>query len=313
MSGVQIQPYQFGDAERLRFGKYPMLDTVLARWARGIEEVVFSMLGLEVYVGASVVEDMRFAEFFRSLKHARPVYVFTAQPFPGEGLLVLDNRLANASLFGSAAGPADRVRVTQGNQERLQRLVQVMMERFDTAWEEVEPVHARLQKVTTYLFRARVYPPYEHCLVAQLHLSGEKLSARLMVCMPRFMLAGAIARAAQRPVIPAVAQVALPHTATAEELLGPARYEVSARMGTVSLTLGPDDLHVGQVIPLTRPAEGDVVLELNGVPFLVGVVGDSSGKFAVQVTGAYRPAAAAKSDPPSFQPILWPDADLQAR
>jgi flagellar motor switch protein FliM len=309
---VQIEAYRFEEAERLRFGKFPVLDTVLSRWARGIEESVFSLLGLEAYAGASVVEEMRFAEFFRSLKHARPIYLFKLDPFPGQGLLVLDNRLANACLHdarsggrsGAPEGGADRLRLTPGNQERLQRVVQAIMERFDGAWADVEPVRTELLKVTTYLFRARVYHAYEQCLVAQLHLSGERLSARIMLCVPRFMLAGAIAKAARRPVVPAVAPAPFVSRATAERVLGPARYEVTARLGSMTMTLGPGDFRVGEVIPLVRPAEGDVVLEANGTPLLVGEAGDSAGRYAVRVTGVYRPAVA-RSEPPPFRPVVW--------
>ena len=308
---VQIQTYQFGDAERLRFGKYPLLDTVLSRWARGIEEAVFTHLRVEVYVGASVVEEMRFAEFFRSLKHARPVYLFTCEPFPGQGMFVLDNRFANACLHGTDAGEGegqDKLQVTEGNQDRLQRVTQALMERFDAAWDGIEPVHTHLEKVTTYLFRARMYHAYEQCLVAQLHLSGDKLSARLMVCVPKFMLAPAIERAARHPVIPAVAPAALPNEATVQGVLGTVAYDVTASVGTVTLALNPETFRVGQVLSLSRPAEGDIVLEVNGTPALVGEVGDSAGRYAVRVTGTFRDTAKKAPEPAPFKPLTWPKA-----
>jgi flagellar motor switch protein FliM len=289
-----------------------VLDTVLSRWARGIEESIFSLLGLEVYAGASVVEEMRFSEFFRSLKHARPIYLFKLNPLPGQGLLVLDNRLANACLQGmhpgAVKGGTERLRLTRGNQVRVQRVVQAIMERFDEAWADVEPVRAELLKVTTYVFRARVIHAYEQCLAAQLHLSGEQLSARLMLCVPRFMLAGAIEKTGRHPVVPAIAPAPYVSGATAEGVLGPARYEVTARLGTLTLTLGPEDFRVGHVIPLARAADGDVVLEIDGTPLLMGEAGDSAGRYAVRVDGPYRPAVAPPPEPPPFRPMDWPAA-----
>lgn len=319
---MQIGAYRFEEAERLRFGKFPVLDTVLSRWARGIEDIVFSRLGIEAYVGASVVEEMRFVDFYRSLRPARPIYIFRINPLPGQGLLVLDNRLANVCLhgtngaadsshkrsdFGSDEGGGDRLRLTHGNQERLQAVVQAIMERFDAAWTGRDAVRTELLKVTTYLFRARLFPAYEQCLVAQLHLSGEKLSARMMLCVPRFMLAETIAKAAQRQVVPAVAPASDASEATAERVLGSLHYEVSARLGTLSLTPGAEDYRVGAVIPLARPAEGEVVLEVNGRPLFVGEAGESGGRYAVRVRKVYSPASAAPSGAP-FRPIVWPAA-----
>jgi flagellar motor switch protein FliM len=289
-----------------------VLDTVLYRWARGIEEGLFAELRLEAYVGASVVEEMRFTDFFRSLKRARPIYAFALHPFPGQGLLVLDNRFANLCLYGSVQGAgereggADRVRLTPENQERLQRVVQTMMERFDAAWADVHPVRTQLRKVTTYLFRARIFNAYEPCLVAQLHLSGEHLSARLLLCLPKFMLAPVLERLQQVHVVPSLAQHAAP-LVPPERLLGPASYEVGASVGTLSATLGPDRFRVGSVFPLTSPAGGEVLLDVNGTPLLVGEVGESNGRYAVRVTGTYPPAAPAASPPSApFQPIRWP-------
>ncbi len=313
---VQIESYRYSDAERLRFGKYPVLDTVLYRWARGIEEAVFAELRLEAYVGASVVEEMRFTEFFRSLKRARPIYTFALDPFPGQGLLVLDNRFANACLYGSHSGAeagepeggADRVRLRPDNQERLQRVVQSMMERFDAAWADVHPVRTQLRRVTTFLFRARILNAYEPCLVAQLHLSGEQLSARLMLCLPRFMLAPVLERLQQVHIVPSLAQHAAP-LVPPERLLGPASYDVGASLGTISATLGPDRFRVGSVFPLAKPPGGDVVLDVNGTPLLVGEVGESDGRYAVRVTGRYRPADPAEGAPSiPFRPIAWPNA-----
>jgi len=185
--------------------------------------------------------------------------------------------------------------------------VQAIMERFDEAWTDLEKVRTELLKVTTYLFRARLFAAYEQCLVAQLHLSGEKLSARMMLCVPRFMLADTIAGAAQRQVVPAAAPTSQVSVATGERVLGQLHYEVSACLGTLSLTLSPGDYRVGAVIPLVRPAEGEVVLEVNGKPLFVGEAGESAGRYAVRVNSVYSPASAASSRA-SFRPIVWPAA-----
>lgn len=301
---MQIESYRFNDAERLRFGKFPALDTVIYRWARGIEEGVYRDLGLQAYVGASVVEEMRFGEFFASLKRPRPIYTLALDPLPGLGLLVLDNRFTRACLHGSGGR---QLRLTPDNQARLQRIVQGLLGSFDAAWGGVHEVHTQLRKVTTFLFRARLYNAYEPCLVAQLHLSGERLSARLMLCLPRFMLAPVLKRIRQTPVIPSLDPHGPARTASAELMLGDLRYEVGASLGSITATLHPDEFRVGSVFPIAAHAGGAVVLDVNGTPLLLGEAGESNGRFAVRVTGAYRPAAREEhAEPAAFQRISWP-------
>jgi flagellar motor switch protein FliM len=139
-------------------------------------------------------------------------------------------------------------------------------------------------------------------------LSGEQLSARLMLCLPRFMLAPVLERLQQVHIVPSLAQHAAP-LVPPERLLGPASYAVGASLGTISATLGPDRFRVGSVFPLAKPPGGDVVLDVNGTPLLVGEVGESDGRYAVRVTGRYRPADPAEGAPSiPFRPIAWPNA-----
>jgi flagellar motor switch protein FliM len=305
---VQIESYHFGDAERLRYGKYPALDAVMSRWARGLEDAMFGTLRQEAYAGASVVEEMRFADFFRSLKRPRPIYLFSLHPYAGQSLLVLDNRFANACLdvSGGKTEHPDRLRLTPENQPQVQRVVQVLLERLESAWADVEPVRAQLAKVTTYLFRARVLNAFDPCLVAQLHLSGDRFSARIMLCLPKYMLTPVLERLQQQPVVPPVSTSGPDTIVTPEQVLGQASYDVTASLGNLFTPLDQRSFQVGSVLPLMRSAAGDVVLEVGGTPLLVGEAGESGGRLAVRVTGAYCPPPRAPSAPPPFQPVEWP-------
>jgi len=308
---MDIRPYTYANAERLQFGAFPVLDAVLNRWARRTEETLFDLLRTELYAGASVFEEMKFGSFYASLKRPRPIYTFSLEPFRGRGLLVLDNRFSHFCLDprgtrGDAAG-----RLGPQNHQRLQRVVQRMMADFDACWRDVEPVHARLHKLSTYLFRARILNPYERCLVAQIHLSGEGVSSRLTWCLPRVMLEPLLHRLRSRRVIP---PVGLPAEGESE---GPGeRTALAERLGyrlRVSLgRIGPEQaargLHVGSVIPLQNDAQGNAVLSVHDAPMLVGRVGEVQGRYAVEITAPYAapprlplPSAAA------FHPIRWPE------
>ena len=65
---MAIDRYTFSEVERIRYGRFPVLDTVLYRWARKIEETLFDHFHTELYAGSSVVEEMKFSAFFGSLK-----------------------------------------------------------------------------------------------------------------------------------------------------------------------------------------------------------------------------------------------------
>ncbi len=307
---MRIESYQFGEAERLRYGKFPVLDTVLARWSRAIEECLFEQLRLEAYAGASLVEEMRFAAFFASLKRPRPIYFFELTPFAGSALLVLDNRFSQACLAGQARptepDSAGNTRLTPENHVKLQRMVHLLMERFDQCWQDVHAVQSRLQKVTTYLFRARILSPYESCLVAQLHLSGQAFSSRLMLCLPRVMLEPVLPRLQNRSLVPSLVPGRTQAPPGQADLLRQLPYQAGLSLGTIVATLGSADFKVGSVFPLRNEVGGEGVLEINGTPYLVGEVGQSDGRYALRVTGSYAERRVSASQRRAMEPIAWP-------
>ena len=303
---MQIVPYDFIDAERLQFGHYPVLDTILYRWTRRVEETLFEQVGVEAYAGASVFEEMRFATFFTTLRRPRPIYFFDLAPLQGTSLFVVDNRFAAFCLrHGSGAGRESKL--TPTNQARLQRIVQVLLAEFAACWADVQPVEARLRKVTTYPFRARVRTPHEMCLVAQVHLAGANLSSRFTWCLPLQMLEPVQERLRERTVIPPLQMEARGERLSEESVLRWLNYGVQVRMGQMSIAEAASGLAVGAVLPLE--SEAGPVVEVEGRPVLRASMGQVEGHYAFHVDGRYEPPQRSRFvDPRQFRPVQWPAA-----
>lgn len=319
MSSVNIVPYTFINAERLRYGRHPALDTVFYRWTRRIEETLYKSAGVEVYAGASVVEEMKFSAFFSMLKQPRPIYFFTLSPLGGQGLLVFDNRFT-AFCLRLAQGET-RVRVesklSPKNQGRLQRVVQRLTEDFDRCWAgihpDVEQVKTRLNKITTLPFRARIVNPYENCMVAQVHLSGRGISSRILWCLPSKNLQPLLSGLERRNVIPPEGLEDQPgERIDPERLLEHLRYGFQVRMGQVDLSGLSAPLDVGQVIPVKDEGAGRAVVELEGDPTLMAEVGRVDERMSIKIDRKYVPPPPThQADPARFQPIRWPEATTE--
>lgn len=312
---LNIQPYSFINAERLRFGKFPLLDTVFSRWTRRIEETLFQMVRVEVYGGSSVVEEMKFSKFFAMLRQPRPIYFFNLSPFSGNGLLVLDNRFAAFCLRHQDSEPRVRVeaKLSHANQKRLQEVAQGLMADFDRSWDQIHPVESRLTKITTFPFRARILDPYENCLVAQIHISGRGVSSRIIVCLPSRMLQPIIGRLKDAKVIP-TAGIDPPFEPGIEKdaLLGRLRYGMNVRMGGVDLTRLSESLQVGQIIPIESEGPNQALISLDGHPSLMASMGQVGEKIAFKVEGRFPPPRQGQIvNPTEFQETSWPTANTE--
>ncbi|MBI4083795.1 MAG: FliM/FliN family flagellar motor switch protein [Candidatus Lambdaproteobacteria bacterium] len=312
---MSVEPYTFADAERLQLGAFPVLDIILQRWARRIENTLFDATGIELYAGASVFEEMKFAAFYGALQRPRPIYTIAMAPFQGEGLLVLDNRFADLCLNARRGGrAAPRERLEPGNHTRLQAVVQQLTGDFDACWSDVETVSTQLLRLSTYPFRARLLNAHERCLVAQIHLSGDRISSRLTWCFPRLMLEGLLLGLRGRRVVPPLERSvptggAQPQHQTPEALLGRTVFRLRARAGVIAAQRLVHGLRVGQLIPLDDGPGAQATLLLGETPLLTGTIGDSAGRYAMKITGRYTesvPLPLAQAE--TFRPIRWPAA-----
>lgn len=311
---TEITAYNFSDAERVQYGRFPVLDAVFARWGRRIEETLFEEAQVEVYAGASVVEEMRFSTFFGILNRPRPIYFTSLEPFEGTGLFAVDNRFSAFCLLQSN-GEDDVAegspRLSPGNQLRLQKIVQRLMLDFDLSWKGIhEGVKTHLKKITTYPFRARILNPYEYCLVAQIHLSGHEISSRLTWCFPRSLLSPILPQLSESRVIP-------PPTAEPTEmlpmdkgaLLEHLRFPLRARMGRISVAKAVRDLQVGEIVPLEETVDADAIVEMNGEPVMVASVGTVDGHVALKIKGGYQDRSNSRvRHADEFLPTSFPEA-----
>lgn len=313
---MHIAPYEFMDAERLRYGRFPVLDTILYRWTRRIEETLFEQAGVEVYAGASVFEEMKFSTFYATLRRPRPIYFVGLEPLRGQGLLVVDNRFSAFCLRqGGREDPAlgGEARLTPANQARLQRVVQALLVDFDRCWSDVREIRARLSKVTTYPFRARLLNPYESCLVAQIHLAGHNISSRVTWCLPHTMLEPLLPRLSEHRVLPPIQLEAGPaDRPSRQRVLGWLNYGVQLRVGQLSVPDAAEQLAEGAVLPLQVEPGNELLVEVEGAPVLRASVGAARGHYAFRVEGSYAPRERSPLvDPAQFQPLRWPEASAE--
>ena len=305
---MNIEPYNFENAERLRYGNYPVLDTIVYRWARKVETVLFNKFRQELYAGSSVVEEMRFSSFLASLQGPRPIYFLQMEPFQGTGLLVLDNRFANMTLQEGEHQPTEKNQLAPHNQLQLQSVVQEFLAQFDHCWADIHPVTCRLKKITTYLFRARILNPYEPCLVAEIHLAGQQVSSRLKLCLPRTMLEPVMDLLGHRKVVPSMVH-GVQTPALKRPRVESLPHNINVRMGQVKPVLLRGDLKVGSLLPIHSEVGQRATVEINGVPMLVGEVGEVEGRYAVRVTGHYHDVREhLRRNPGEFHQLQWPSA-----
>ena len=275
-----VRAYAFEGASVLPAGEMPLLDTVLRRWAKQLENHFFECYKMEAYVGCSVVNRVHFTEFNTSLQNLGLHYFFSLSPFEEEGLFVLDSALCHWCLERQGIQEG----LNQANQRYLKPLAQKVLDFFFEGAKGLLPVEAcQLRGVTNSFTRGRFLTDFEMCLVAWAHVSFGGVQGKIGWCLPYVMFHTIADQLEEAQIVPTDvmarrADNKLPWSA----LKKAAQVTMTVALGDVSGKQLARTLQTGDVLPLST-LQGKALVTVGGVPLVKGEIGDLQGNYAIRV------------------------------
>ena len=304
-----IALYNFNDSQ-LKIGRFPWMDIVIRRWAHLLETTLFEQLGIVFDIETPLVEWMRFEQFYTDIKRRQPLYIFQTQ-YPGEGLLVIGNKLAHACLQQNAKKilknqPDTIPHLDSENQEKLHRILIYMLRDFEISCTGIAEFKLSLIRKTSLRFRAKIMTPLEKCVITRVVLHGHGFSSDMTLCFPYSSLDAIFQKLAKKKILP-TPSTDNNYTALQKhflQILLEEEYEMVAELGTVEMT-PQTTLRIGGVIPLTSYRDKKLVIKINGVPVLLAEVGQTLKNYAVRVLDRQKKEEICKP-PVEFSEIQWP-------
>lgn len=306
-----IEDHSLAEAE-IEIGRFRWLDVVMRRWAHQLESTLFDQLHSVFEIEAETVIWARFGDVLKTVSE-QPIYIFETEQ-RGKGLLVLDNLMAQACIDQDPdtldeTSPLDVGELTSETQKNLFDIVAQLIQDLDGCWFNVGELPLHLKRITTHPMRAKVMLPFERCLLGTLRFRAENFESYLTICFPYSVVHPILSKLEDRKVLaPETMEYYLEEIEDHfQQFLLDTRYDIAAELGSVQLgDKGGRLLQVGQVLPLSVPYPGQVVVKINDRPMLIGTAGNSNGKFCVQVTEEFdSQKQTTQSSRKNFQNLNW--------
>ncbi|HCP35805.1 MAG TPA: hypothetical protein DIT94_15540 [Deltaproteobacteria bacterium] len=281
-SNLDIESHSLVEAQ-LNTGRYRWLDLVARRWAILLEDTLYSELRMMSVNQSRSVVWTRFEDLCDPSME-RPIFIFETQQ-KGKALLLLDTDFVRS--VTSSAGSEDQgeplEELMKNQQKKILAMVRPFIRDFERSWTKIGEYPLELKRITTHPKRAQVMLPFERCLVFQVELKIGDLSTELTLGIPFSELHSRLSDFENCRVLP---PESLDHYNENNEqellqVMEVTRHSVSARLGTLDLSSVIGKLEAGQVLPIE--SDGQVTLEVNGIPCFQGSLGSSGSRYSVQV------------------------------
>ena len=305
---IPIKPFELAETQ-FNIGRFHIMDIVFRRWATLMQETLYAKMGMMIGVTAENVVRMRFENFLDSVEK-QPIYIFETLNH-SRGFLLVDKSFFDLALNGrvdSNAEDLSLVKMMKKNQQKLLKLVVMLIDGFKKSWSNIAEIELKLNRVTIYPSRANIMLPYEYCFAGRVKLSLNDFQTNIQLCMPYAALVSVLRPLENKKIIePETMAYYFPQAKEHfKDLLEKSEYSVVAELGKADLRETKGKLEKGQVLPLLNK-DGLATIRINGTPALQGCTGESSGHYSVQVirgTDEKKPSTIQQKR--EFKQLAWP-------
>lgn len=282
-----VRPYNLATQERIVRGRMPTLEIINERFARLLRIGLFNFVRRTAEISVGPVRVVKYSEFVRNLVVPTNLNLVHFKPLRGTALLIFNPDLVYLiidNLFGGNGQFHTRVEgrdFTQTEQRIIHRMLAVVFEDLEKAWEAVHPLKLEYVRSEMNTQFANIATPNEVVVVTTFHIELGNAGGEFHICMPYSMVEPI------RDVLCSSLQgeqmdVDKRWVKLLSKQVQSADVELVVNLGRVELTLQQVlNMHPGDVISLEIAQP--LVAEVDSVPIMECKCGVFNGQYALKV------------------------------
>jgi flagellar motor switch protein FliM len=286
----EVTPYDLTNQDRVIRGRMPTLDIIYERFIRLYRMSLSNSLRKIATISIISTDLLKFGEFVNTLPIPSCMCIMRFESLHGPALLVFESKLAYA-LVDSFFGGTDRPYTKIEGKEFTRIELSIMKKVMDLAIKDLEEAWAPVHKTEISFVRTEVnpqfvgvVPPSDVIISTTFEVELENASGTIALVIP-YSTIEPIKNKLNASFQTESDRHDKEWTAKMEEHLRQAEVNVRVNLGSSEITVGDlVNLNVGDIIPLSQDADGELEMLVEGVGKYKCFFGVSRGNRAVQVT-----------------------------
>ncbi len=286
----EVTPYDLTNQDRVIRGRMPTLDIIYERFIRLYRMSLSNSLRKIATISIISTDLLKFGEFVNTLPIPSCMCIMRFESLHGPALLVFESKLAYALVDGFFGG-TDRPYTKIEGKEFTRIELSIMRKVMDLAIKDLEEAWAPVHKTEISFVRTEVnpqfvgvVPPSDVIISTTFEVELENASGTIALVIP-YSTIEPIKNKLNTSFQTESDRHDKEWTAQLEDHLREAQANLLVNLGATQITVGDlVNLNVGDIIPLTQDADGELELLVEGVGKYKCFFGVSRGNRAVQVT-----------------------------
>src|SRR5690554_3823116 len=283
-----VRAYDLSSPDRVVRHRMQTLELINERFARRLRGALLSFMRRNADITVGNLRIMKYSDFERNLPVPSNLNMVALKPLRGASLFTFDPNLVFLvidSMFGGHGRYNTRVEgrdFTTTEQRIIGRLLEITLESYCSAWENVYPIETEYIRSEMHTKFASISSGNEIVVVSTFHIELGAAGGQLNICLPYSMiepLRDLLTRPLQEGGADAIDQR---WTQQLSREVRAAQVEMVVDFAQVNMTVGElMHLQVNDILPIDIPET--VIANVGGVPVLEGNYGTYNGKMALRV------------------------------
>lgn len=285
-----IQPYDLTNQDRVIRGRMPILEIIYERFIRTFRVSLSNSLRKISTISMISTDLLKFGEFVNTLPIPSCMCIIRFNELRGPALIVFESKLAYAiidSYFGGTDRPFTKIEgkeFTAIELSFMRRVMDMAISDLEEAWAPVHKIDAQYVRTEINPQFVGVVPPSDVIIATTFEVEFESASGTIMIVVPYSTI---------EPIKQKLSSSFQTDNDMTDNLwtnamnkhLHATETEVTAKLGDTKMNVGDlVNLDIGDIIPLSQEASGEINIEVEGVAKLMGLIGIYKGNRAIQVT-----------------------------
>ncbi|MBL7669368.1 MAG: flagellar motor switch protein FliM [Bdellovibrionaceae bacterium] len=287
----KIMPYDLTSQDRIIRGRLPQLEVIYEKFMRSFRVSLSSALRKIASIALTSTEFLKFGEFINTLPMPTCMSVLRFGNLRGSALLVIESKLAYAlvdSFFGGADRPYSKIDgkdFTPIELSIVRKVVELAINDLEVAWSSIEKIGCSFVRTEVNPQFVGIVPPTDVVIASTFDVELENATGTISMVIPYATIEPIKQKLSTGFQVESDQTDKRLWTAIIKEQLLDTSLDIKVNLGETQILLEDlMSLKVGDVIPLTQDATGELDIQFEEVRKFKGYYGNHHGTVAVQIT-----------------------------
>lgn len=287
----KVVSYDLTSQDRIIRGRLPQLEVIYEKFMRAFRVNLSSTLRKIASITLTSTEFLKFGEFINTLPLPTCMSVLRFGNLRGSALMVIESKLAYAlvdSFFGGADRPYTKIdgkEFTPIELSIVRKVVELAINDLEAAWAPIEKIGCSFVRTEVNPQFVGIVPPTDVVIASTFDVELENATGTISMVIPYATIEPIKQKLSTGFQVESDQTDKKLWTSIIKEQLMETAVELKVNLGETEIVLADlMDMKIGDVIPLTQDATGELNVQIEGVSKFKGYYGNHHGTVAVQVT-----------------------------